>query len=284
MKYALSYLLWPALLAAAIAVNYAGMQTETPLLWLNVSYFGLAAALLLLERAMPHENIWRANDGQLWPDIGHTLLSKSAVQILIIVPALTGFGALTSTQGAAWWPSDWPLAAEIALGLLIAEFGFYWAHRLCHEVPQLWRFHAVHHSVTRLWVVNTGRFHFIDTLISVAFGLGIAIAVGMPQHIIVWVSALTAWIGLLTHANVEMRFGPLNYIFNTPALHRWHHSRDLREGNRNYGENLILFDMLFGTWFDATRRPPSDIGIAEPMPATLGGQIAWPFRRLSREP
>lgn len=279
MKRLLSFVLWPALLASAIAVNAYGMSTDMPLLWLNVSYFGLALSLFLLERAMPHEAAWNENDGQLWPDIGHTLLSKSAVQILIIVPALTGIAPLASDSGAAWWPADWALPAQIVLGLVIAEFGFYWAHRLCHEIRPLWRFHAVHHSVTRLWFVNTGRFHFVDTLISVAFGLGIALAVGMPQHIIVWVSAITAYIGLLTHANVEMRFGPLNYFFNTPALHRWHHSRDLSEGNRNYGENLMLFDLAFGTWFNAPRRPPVDIGISEPMPATLGAQIAHPFRR-----
>lgn len=284
MKRLISCLLWPALMASAIAVNAYGMSTDLPLLWLNISYFGLAATLFLLERVMPHEARWNENDGQIWPDIGHTLLSKSAVQVLIIVPALTGIGALASDEGAVWWPREWPIALQIALGLLIAEFGFYWAHRLCHEVRTLWRFHAVHHSVTRLWFVNTGRFHFIDTLISVAFGLGIALAAGMPQDIIVWVSAITAYIGLLTHANVEMRFGPLNYVFNTPALHRWHHSRIPAEGNSNYGENLMLFDLLLGTHFTTSRRPPVDIGINEPMPATLGAQIAHPFRRAQHEP
>ncbi len=281
MKRLLSYLLWPALMASAMAVNAYGMSTAMPLLWLNISYFGLAACLFALERVMPHEPRWNENDGQLWPDIGHTLLSKSAVQVLIIVPALTGIGALASDEGAAWWPRAWPVALQIVLGLVIAEFGFYWAHRLCHEIRALWRFHAVHHSVTRLWFVNTGRFHFIDTLISVVFGLGVALAAGMPQDIIVWVSAITAYIGLLTHTNVEMRFGPLDYVFNTPALHRWHHSRNPAEGNSNYGENLMLFDLLFGTHFLTRRRPPVDIGIDEPMPATLGAQIAHPFRKTA---
>ncbi len=171
------------------------------------------------------------------------------------------------------------MVIQILLGLVIAEFGFYWAHRLGHEVRPLWRFHAVHHSVTRLWFVNTGRFHFIDTLVSVACGLGLALAVGMPQDIIVWCSAITAFVGLLTHANVEMRTGPFDYVFNTPALHRWHHSRRLEEGNSNYGENLMLYDVLFGTLYLSARRPPVDIGIEEHMPATLGRQIAWPFRR-----
>jgi sterol desaturase/sphingolipid hydroxylase (fatty acid hydroxylase superfamily) len=74
-----------------------------------------------------------------------------------------------------------------------------------------------------------------------------------------------------------MRFGPLNYVFNTPGLHRWHHSTDLREGNRNYGENLVFFDLLFGTFFNPNRRPPAIIGISEAMPRTFLGQVKAPF-------
>ena len=88
----------------------------------------------------------------------------------------------------------------------------------------------------------------------------------------------TAFVGLLTHCNVEMRFGPPNYLFNTPALHRWHHSMDLREGNKNYGENLMIFDLLFGTWVDAPRRPPAVIGVREPIPKDFIGQVLAPFR------
>jgi len=74
-----------------------------------------------------------------------------------------------------------------------------------------------------------------------------------------------------------MRFGVLNYLFNTPGLHRWHHSRDQREGNKNYGENLMIWDLIFRTYFDAARRPPVDIGIAESMPQRWFGQLAAPF-------
>ena len=76
---------------------------------------------------------------------------------------------------------------------------------------------------------------------------------------------MTAFIGMLTHCNVEMRFGPLSWWFNTPELHRWHHSRDLSEGNKNYGENLMVWDHLFGTFFNTrTKRPPQTSGSAKP--------------------
>jgi hypothetical protein len=54
---------------------------------------------------------------------------------------------------------------------------------------------------------------------------------------------------------------------------------DLREGNKNYGENLMLWDLLFGTYYDdAKRRPPVEIGIKEAMPRTFISQLVMPFR------
>lgn len=286
MRIALSYLWWPLLMAAAIAGNAYAIQqdgTVERIVWFNVSYFALALTLFVLERLMPYEPDWNRNDGQMWPDIAHTLISKVAVQVLIVSLTIAGAAEFVPEAGAAWWPRQWPMWLQVTLGLIIAEFGMYWAHRWLHEVPFLWRFHSVHHSVKRLWFWNTGRFHFGDTLTSVVFGLGTALIVGLPHDIIIWVSAITAYVGLLTHCNIEMRFGLLNYLFNTPGLHRWHHSMVPEEGNRNYGENLMLFDQMFGTFFNPARKPPKDIGIRDDMPATLRGQIAYPFRRRRPE-
>jgi sterol desaturase/sphingolipid hydroxylase (fatty acid hydroxylase superfamily) len=70
----------------------------------------------------------------------------------------------------------------------------------------------------------------------------------------------------------------LSYVFNTPDLHRWHHSKVRDEGDRNYGENLVLFDLLFGTFYlPASRQPPADIGIHQIMPPTFLGQLKAPF-------
>ena len=103
----------------------------------------------------------------------------------------------------------------------------------------------------------------------------------MPAH--VWASIVTAFVGLLTHCNVEMRFGPISYVFSTPGVHRWHHSMDLREGNKNYGENVVIWDLLFGTYFNEDRRPPANIGIPEYMPPRFIHQLLWPFLSARRK-
>jgi sterol desaturase/sphingolipid hydroxylase (fatty acid hydroxylase superfamily) len=91
------------------------------------------------------------------------------------------------------------------------------------------------------------------------------------------VGAVTAVTGLLTHCNIEMRTGWLDRVFSTPALHRWHHSKVLAEGNRNYGENIVLWDQLFGTWFNPPRRPPADIGIDGRVATRFLAQLVQPF-------
>lgn len=267
----LDYALWPALMVTACLGMSWGMAFGRGPLAFNIIYLCLAAVLFGLEKLRPHEEEWLESDGQELPDLAHTLFTKIAVQVTVVALANYGlvqhFGARNS---GGLWPGGWPIFWQVALGLTVAELGLYWAHRLAHVWSPLWRFHAVHHSSTKLWFLNTGRFHFVDTLKSMACAAPVLLAVGAPGDVIIWVSAITAFIGILTHCNVRMRGGWLSYVFNTPGLHRWHHSMDLREGNKNYGENLVVWDLIFGTFFDdAHRRPPAKIGIREAMPATF---------------
>ncbi|MDR6904106.1 sterol desaturase/sphingolipid hydroxylase (fatty acid hydroxylase superfamily) [Rhizobium miluonense] len=142
-----------------------------------------------------------------------------------------------------------------------------------------WRFHALHHSVIRLWVVNTGRFHIADSLFKVALSQLPIYLLGAPLQVFWWLGAITAFMGILTHCNVDMRTGIFDYIFSTPRLHRWHHSKDMREGNTNYGENVVFFDLLFGTYFNPDRPSSTDIGIRGEVAKNFLGQLAQPFRK-----
>jgi sterol desaturase/sphingolipid hydroxylase (fatty acid hydroxylase superfamily) len=270
---------WPALFTASVIAVYIGVEAGNGVVAFNITYIFLALAIALLERAMPHEQAWLENDGQVQPDIAHTLLNKGVAQVIIFTVTFMGLADLLApSEGHGLWPGEWPLVIQTLIGLILVELGLYWKHRLAHEWPPLWRFHAVHHSVTRLWFLNTGRFHLVDTLTGLAVGMPLLLILGAPKDVMMLVSGITAIVGILTHSNVEMRCGPINYVFNTPELHRWHHSKVKAEGNKNYGENLMLFDQLFGTYFcPAHRRPPRDIGIEHEMPATFLGQLKAPF-------
>jgi len=277
--YALTYLLWPAILSICIYVTALGIAADHAALYFNITYVCLALCLFAVERLLPHEREWLKNDGQMPADLAHTLLNKGFAQVLVVVGVTIGIAELAASKGGGLWPTEWPVVFQVVLGIVIAEVGLYTAHRVAHEWAPLWRFHAVHHSAPRLWFFNTGRFHLVDTVTSILLSQPLLFLAGAPSDIFIWVTSITAFIGMLTHCNVEMRFGPLNYVFNTPAVHRWHHSRNPAEGNSNYGENLMIFDVLLKTFYCPKRRPPTDIGINDPMPTKFLGQVTQPFRK-----
>lgn len=268
------------MLAAAVAGVYFGVLVGESVWAFNCTYVLLAVSIAAIERIAPFEEAWLQDDGQAFVDIAHTLLNKGVAQVIIVFVTFIGIATLLPADREGVWPTGLPLLAQTALALVVAEIGLYWKHRLAHEWPWLWRFHAVHHSVTRLWFLNTGRFHLVDTVTGLLVAMPLLLVLGAPQDVLVMVSAITAFIGILTHCNIDVRCGVLNYVFNTPDLHRWHHSKVIAEGNKNYGENLMLFDQIFGTFFLPDRRPPRDIGINHPMPRTFVGQLVAPFTRI----
>lgn len=273
---ALTFVIWPILLGGCLMLTHIGIDSGHPFLYFNIAYVCLALSIFAIEQLMPHERRWLENDGQMGSDLGHTILSKLVAQLWVAF-MLYGMVQVSSKTGGAFWPKQWPMFCQVFLGLVIAEFGLYWAHRLAHEWPLLWRFHAVHHSVVRLWFFNTGRFHFVDAMVSVTLGQIILFTAGAPESVMLWVGMITPYIGFLTHCNIEMRFGPISYVFNTPGLHRWHHSREKEEGNRNYGENLMIWDQLFGTFFNPKREPSTNIGICDYVPQGFWAQIKAPL-------
>jgi len=84
--------------------------------------------------------------------------------------------------------------------------------------------------------------------------------------------------------------GPLYWFFNVVDLHRWHHSKKIGESNNNYGNNLIIFDRLFGTYFHPERQVDpnlhiEEIGLLNPdYPENYLGQLKAPFQKGMDKP
>jgi sterol desaturase/sphingolipid hydroxylase (fatty acid hydroxylase superfamily) len=160
-------------------------------------------------------------------------------------------------------------------------------HRWQHGYDALWRFHAVHHSAPRLYWLNAARFHPLDLGLLYLVGYVPLVLLGCPGDVILLFSLFDAVLGMFQHSNVDVRLGALNWIFSMAEPHRWHHSRTLAEANTNFGSNLLVWDLAFGTFFlPRDREPPAAIGIAD-MPRFPTGylaQLAAPFRwaRLPR--
>ncbi|MVA56419.1 sterol desaturase family protein [Agrobacterium vitis] len=282
MKILASFLVWPGVFVFGLTGSYFAFSSPHPLLGFVAVYLCAFGLLALSERFLPYEPTWLEGDGETVNDVAHTLLTKGLVEFLSGLTVIFPMAAARVLQPLTalefhLWPTGLPMVLQVVLGLIVAEFGLYWAHRIAHERLFFWRFHALHHSVTRLWVVNTGRFHVMDSLFKVALSQLPLYLLGAPVAVFLWVGAATAFIGILTHCNVAVRTGILDLVFSTPRLHRWHHSKILREGNTNYGENLVLFDQIFGTYYNPEHGPSTNIGISGTVAKGFVGQLVQPF-------
>ncbi len=238
-----------------------------------------------LERILYHERTWLHSNGDLKVDIGHAIISGGLTLGLLDIPIrLASIAAgvwLAGQIGFAIWPGEWSLWAQLPLALVVGEFFMYWIHRLTHETPFLWRFHAVHHSAPRLYFLNAARFHPIDIALSNFAPLIPLVILGADAKLIALFGLCSAVHGLFQHANIVLRLGPLNWIFSMAELHRWHHSPVIEESNTNYGQNLIVWDIVFGTRFlPSDREAPRKIGLngLASFPMDYWGQLMSPFR------
>ncbi|WP_164156116.1 sterol desaturase family protein [Sandarakinorhabdus rubra] len=169
-----------------------------------------------------------------------------------------------------------PLWLQVPLALVVAEFGFYAVHRLCHTVPFLWRIHAVHHSIADLDWLAAHRAHPLDVASTNLASLLPLLVLGFSvEAIAIWGASYFVQAHLI-HSNVRLRLGPLEHVFASPHYHHWHHARDARPAN--FGAQLVFLDQLFGTLL----RPghaPACYGIPDPVPAFYPVALVSPFTR-----
>ncbi|HWB54713.1 MAG TPA: sterol desaturase family protein [Tepidisphaeraceae bacterium] len=176
-----------------------------------------------------------------------------------------------------------PLWVQAIFGLIAAEIGYYWGHRLSHEIPVLWRFHAIHHSAEEVdFLVNT-RAHPVDLVFGrfcalvPIYILGLANPVHVSGSLVpIIVTLITTTWGFFIHANIRWRFGPLEWLISTPAFHHWHHTLS-GPINRNYASTLPWLDRMFGTHY-LPKQWPTAYGIEDKMPDSLKDQLLYPLR------
>jgi len=257
---------------------------------LAVDAFRLAVWLALLAAIfVPLERLFALHPAKVFrreilTDLGYYFLNNLLPALLLALPLslLAVIGQKLVPASVPETLQSLPLAARLALGLVVGEIGFYWGHRLSHQIPWLWRFHAIHHSAAQMdFLVNT-RAHPVDILVTRLAGmapmylLGLAgpSAAGSVTPISVILIG-TVW-GFFIHANLRWRLGPLEWIVSSPAFHHWHHTRT-DHIDRNFASMLPVLDRLFGSLY-LPRHWPAAVGIAAPMPATLGGQLVEPLR------
>ena len=94
-----------------------------------------------------------------------------------------------------------------------------------------------------------------------------------------WYAAFNVFTGQLTHSNVDVKCGVFNWFLSTPNLHRWHHSPYRQETDTNFGEATVIWDRMFGTYFNPDRPPRRNVGLGREVPVSrrLWESLLQPF-------
>lgn len=245
--------------------------------------FASAVGIALLERFFPYHLDWNSSHGDLRTDTLHTFINIGSNQLGILLLVFLGERGVT---GLSLWPRAWPFWTQIILAFLIADFGFYWVHRTSHRWECLWRFHAVHHSATRIYWLNGERRHPVNHWLEILFGPGMVALMGAGIEVIAVHGTIYVVHLMFQHSNSDYRAGPLRYVFAVAEIHRFHHLKDRRQAMVNFGGLLIIWDLLFGTFRENTERISHDsVGIADmpAYPSNYLGQLVQPFRPNSSD-
>ncbi|MGB7217277.1 MAG: sterol desaturase family protein [Vicinamibacterales bacterium] len=258
---------YPAVMALAL-VAFAGLQrlgvslvmsTYVPIL--------LTAALVAgLEAALPHRIRWRPAAGEVKTDLAFMTV------VQLVFPPVVGFAfayvlvepaRALDLPLARIWPHAWPIWIQALLMILVVDLLRYWLHRAAHENETLWRLHAVHHSVEQLYWLNTARFHPLEKALQMSLDSLPFLLMGVDARVLALYYLAYATNGFFQHCNIRLRYGILNYIVGSAETHRWHHSRRPAESNANYGNTVIIWDLVFGTFYLPKDRESDDLGLQD---------------------
>ena len=273
--------LWyPLFFGLAIALHVALKAQGLPLLAaLYIPIALVAIAIVILERLDPARLDWRPRWRDVRADAAFMLLVQVAMpRLLALALALVVADRIHERAASDLWPHHWPVAAQVVLMVLAVDFMRYWLHRASHTFTPLWRLHEVHHSPDLLYTLNVGRFHPLEKMLHFAFDAVPFALLGVAPQVIAGYFLAYSVNGFFQHSNLRLRYGWLNHLVGSAETHRWHHARDPKTGYCNFGNTVIVWDHLFGTWY-LPRARVLDIGIPDrDYPKGFGAQLLAPFR------
>lgn len=230
---------------------------------------------LSLETLFPYQGRWKMTWQSFWSDMKYLVVNGASIAMVNAGLALASIALTANLDGPA---SGLPIALQIVMMLVIFEACHYTLHRAMHEGRSslnswLWQVHAPHHLPDKLYVLMHVVGHPINQILLQSLVIVLPIwLMGYDQHAVAGFVMINGMHGLISHFNVDVRMGWMNYIFVGTELHRYHHSADMRDA-KNFGATLSIFDQMFGTFVYRPGVPPVALGAADDSSYPAYGKI-----------
>ncbi|WP_109853284.1 sterol desaturase family protein [Aquimarina sp. AU58] len=243
--------------------------------WVDVNYwFYLINDLSLLYIIIPFfvleliRYAWqkRLNKNLVFDSIANIITFGAFLLIEIIL------GVLAITKLYYWLYNNASLPhlelnwATIISCIVLADFAYYWEHRMMHRIGIGWATHTVHHSSPHFNMSVAYRFGPLDAIMPILFSLPL-VMLGYDPILVLLSEVFVQVFQTLLHTEIIGKFTrPVEFIFNTPSHHRVHHGSNKQYWDKNYAGILIIWDRMLGTFEPEVETVK--YGISEPLNST----------------
>jgi len=182
-----------ALFCVVVAVALGGHRVpvgdfadDTPYIgldWFILDLLGSSMIFILIEKMFPlhrEQPVFRPG----WQIdfthfvVNHLLVGLALLVVNFMIHRMFGWAVYAPLQT---WIGGLPFFAQLFAVLLAADLVQYWTHRAYHEIPFLWRFHAVHHSAEYMDWMAGSRLHMFELIATRVSILGVLYLLGLLQ-------------------------------------------------------------------------------------------------------
>lgn len=236
----------------------------------------ITLAVLGLEFLHERHAGWRMTWREFFTDLFYVVLGATAISWTSSTLAEEPLVAVKKSLGITTeWAMQMPWLLQVALVVLVVEFGQYWMHRLMHNSTPFWLTHAPHHHITQL---NAAKGAVGNPIELVLISLSVVALFDLTPTAMFCAFNILGVVSTFAHANVRAD-PPLFYslIFTTIRHHSLHHSTDYESTRCNYANSLILLDRLMGTFREGEA---AVVGQDDCRRLSIREQFLFPFQPL----
>jgi len=258
---------------------YLGMD------WFILDLLGSTLIFIFIEKLIPHRKTQAILRPQWQGDLNHFFVNHLLVGIILLITNIFIHKtfAWAVYEDVQAFINQMPFIGQLFCIVLVADLAQYVTHRLYHEVPVLWRFHAVHHSAKHMDWLAGSRQHILELIVTRSLVLTPIFLLGFSKEVIDIYVIIVGLQAVFNHANVQLKFGWLKYIIVTPQFHHWHHASDDAAIDRNYAAHLAFLDYLLGTAVKGQTQWPEHYGVVgDYVPNGMYKQQLFPFKSVWR--
>ena len=247
---------------------------DNPLTVTAVSVATLAI-VQLLEFLNERHTGWRLNRLEFLTDLFYAVLYFGVIAGIEDDYAETPLASLKKALGITTdWALHSPFLVQVALVIVVVEFGQYWMHRLMHN-SFVWWTHAPHHHITQL---NAAKGLVGNPLELFLVSLSVIAVFDLRKDATFCALNILGVVSSFAHANVRCHTPRwYSYIFTSIEAHSLHHSVPYLDTRCNYANSLILIDRVFGTFREGES---TVVGQDNRERLSIPQQFMFPFRPL----